>query len=42
MLHLDIAEKLQKATEWARRWFIYFGGDFYISRLCFGKIEGKK
>lgn len=42
MLHLDAAEKLQKTTERARRWFIYFGGDFYISGLCFGKIEEKK
>lgn len=42
MLHLDAAEKLQENTEWARRWFTYFGGGFFISRLCFGKIEREK
>lgn len=39
MLHLDAAEKLQENSEWARRWFVYFGSVFFISRLGFGKIE---
>lgn len=42
MLHLDAAGKLQENTEWVRIWFTYFGDDFYISRLCFGKTEKKR
>lgn len=42
MLHLDAAEKLQENTEWAKRWFTYFGHVFIYQDYALANLRKKK